>query len=580
MHPDMKSKTPTVRQLRERIRVARGEAPADLVLKGGWVVNVFSHRLQRADVAVWNGEIVGLGEYQGLRSVDCRGHYICPGFIDGHFHIESTLLTPARLSPLLLSRGTTTLVSDPHEIANVLGLRGIRFLLQNSRDLPLEIYFMAPSCVPATPLETPGARLPAEKLRSLLDHPRLLGLAEMMNFPGLLQGDPEVLAKVALFHRKIKDGHAPGLSGRDLCAYLSLRLGSDHECTRLEEAREKMALGMQIMIRQGSSAKNLKDLLPLVTPHTSRRFLFVSDDIHLHDLLKNGHLDKVLRLSVAQGFDPISAIEMVTLNPAEYFGLSHLGAVAPGFQADLVVLKSLKTMAVERVYKKGKPVFEQGRYLGPETSPAGTDSLASLRIKGLSPDRFFLPNRSGRARVIRLIPGQILTRCQRLTVRINQGRIAVDSDQDLALLACVERHHRTGNVGLGLVSGFGPLNGALATSVAHDSHNILAVGRDPADLYLAVKALVQTQGGWTAVRGGKVLARLPLPIGGLMSDRPVSEVLKHLQALQAALPEVDCRHPDPFMALSFLALPVIPHLKLTDQGLVDVDHFQFVSLFD
>ncbi|MBI4767559.1 MAG: adenine deaminase [Deltaproteobacteria bacterium] len=570
----------TPSELKKLISVARGEIPADLVLKGGQVINVFSCEIQEADVAISGDQIVGLGSYQGRETIDCRQRFICPGFIDGHLHIESTLLTPANLSPVLLPLGTTTLVADPHEIANVQGLTGIKFMLDNSAGLPLEIYFMAPSCVPATPLETSGAVLTAKELRPLRHHPRILGLAEMMNFPGVLSKDDQVLKKLSAFQHKIIDGHAPLLSGKDLCAYLTAGIRSDHECTRLSEAREKLALGMVVMIREDTQEENLKDLLPLVTPENARRCLLVTDDRPPEQLAKEGHLNAVLKQAVNLGLDPIRAIQLVTLNTAEYFGLGHLGAVAPGYQADIAVLNSLSDLTVDSVFKKGKLVAEQGRFLGKRSRPVGSKSLSGMNIKNLQAGRFRIPMGGAWARVIQLVPDQILTRAVRHKVQGKDGWVSLSPKEDPVILACVERHKGTGRVGLGLVSGFGLLQGAIASSVAHDSHNIVVIGREPEEMFLAVKAVKEMQGGLVIVVKGKVKAGLPLPVAGLMSDQSLDKVIQRQKALLQAVPLTGCPLKNPFPSLSFLALPVIPELRITDHGLVDVNRFEIVPLFD
>lgn len=570
----------TVSKLQKLIRAARGEIPADLVLKGGRVINVFSCDIQEADVAISEECIVGLGSYQGRETIDCRNRFICPGFIDGHLHIESTLLTPANLAPVLLPHGTTTLVADPHEMANVLGLAGVEFMLQNSQGLSMEIYFMAPSCVPATALETSGAALSAADLKVLRRHPRILGLAEMMNFPGVLAGDREVLKKITAFQNDIKDGHAPLLSGRDLCAYLTAGIRSDHETFRLSEAREKLSLGMVLMIREGSKAKNLQDLLPLVISCNARRCLLVTDDRHPEDLQQEGHLDFVIRKAIGLGLNPVLAIQMATLNVAEYFGLRRLGAIAPGYQADLNILKSLPSLEVEAVYKKGKLVARKGCFLGDPPPKDRSIEVSVMRIKALNLEKFTIPIRGQWANVIELIPDQILTRKIRHKVQEKKGLVALNPEEDLVILACVERHKGTGNVGLGLVKGFGLTQGALASSVAHDSHNIIVIGRDPEDMLLAVQTIQKMQGGLVVVSQGKVAAQLPLPIAGLMSDQPIEEVIQQQEILLQAVPLTGCRQPDPFMTLSFLALPVIPELKITDQGLVDVNRFEIIPLFD
>jgi adenine deaminase len=570
----------TTTKLQKLIRTARGEIPADLVLKGGKVVNVFSGEIQEVDVAISGDQIVGLGFYQGHEIIDCRQRFICPGFIEGHLHIESTLLTPANLSPVLLPLGTTTLIADPHEIANVLGLNGIKFMLDNSAGLPLEIYFMAPSCVPATPLETSGAVLTEKELRPLRRHPRILGLAEMMNFPGVLLADQEILKKLSTFQNKIIDGHAPLLSGKDLCAYLTAGIRSDHECTQLSEAREKLALGMVVMIREDTQADNLKDLLPLVSPGNSRRCLLVTDDRPPEQLAREGHLNAVLKQAVGVGLDPIRAIQMVTLNTAEYFGLRHLGAVAPGYQADLVVLDSLSEITVHSVFKKGKPIAKNSRFSGKWSRPRGSKSLSGMNIKNLHAGRFKIPIRGQWARVIQLVPHQILTRAVRQKVQGREGWLCLSPKEDLVIVACVERHQGTGNIGLGLVTGFGLKQGAIASSVAHDSHNIVVIGREPEEMLLAVKAVKEMKGGLVTVVQGRVRAELPLPVAGLMSDQSLEGVVKRQKALLQAVPLTGCTLKNPFLPLSFLALPVIPELKITDQGLVDVNRFEIVPLFE
>ncbi len=570
----------TLKKVEKIIKAARGEIPADLVLQGGKVVNVFSCEILEADVAVAEGAVVGLGRFEGRKTLDCRDLFIAPGFIDGHLHIESTLLTPSRLAPVLLPLGTTTIVADPHEIANVHGLDGIEFMLRDSTHIPLEVYFLAPSCVPATDLETSGAVLGEKELNRLRRVPRILGLAEMMNFPGVIHRNPVVLKKLLAFRDRVIDGHAPLLAGKDLGAYLAAGPLSDHECTRLDEAREKLALGMRIMIREGSQAKNLQDLLPLINSCNARRCSLVTDDRHPDDLAREGHLNHILKKAIGLGLDPLLAIQMATLNTAEYFSLRRLGAVAPGYQADLVILRSLAGMAVEAVVKRGRLVAREGRYMGGTIHAQAGRLASSMNIKGLSEDRFRLLSPGGFARVIELVPGQILTRTLRQRIEVLDGRVLFPPGENLALLACVERHRGTGNVGLGLVKGFGLRRGALASSVAHDSQNILVLGREPQEMAAAVRAVEAMNGGLAVVRDGKVAARLPLPLAGLMSDQPIDRVLSSKKELLAAVPLTGCSLPDPFLALSFLALPVIPELRLTDRGLVDVGRQEIVPLFE
>ncbi len=569
----------TSKKLKKIIRAARGEIPADLVLKGGRVVNVFTCEIVETDVALAEGTIIGLGDYEGREVFDCRRQFIVPGFIDGHLHVESTLLTPAHLAPVLLPLGTTTLISDPHEIANVLGLQGLAFMLQDSADLPLDYYWMAPSCVPATPLETAGAVLGKKDLLPLRRHPRVLGLGEMMNFPGVIRQDPAVLKKLIAFQKGIIDGHAPLLTGKDLCAYRAGGPCSDHECSNLSEAKEKLALGMKIMIREGSLAKNLKALLPLVMTCNARNFLLVTDDRHPDDLVREGHINYLLRQAIGLGLNPLLAFQMATLNPAEHFGLRHLGAVAPGYQADLTVLKTIAGMEVEAVFKRGTLVARNGEYVGPSIKTEYREQPRTMSIRNLTPERFEIPIRGNRAQVIELIPDQILSRRLQVEIHSRDGKLWLDPEEDLVLLACVERHQGSGNVGQGLVKGFGLRQGALASSVSHDSHHIVVIGRDPAEMFLAVKTVEALNGGLVVVRGGEVRAQLPLPIAGLMSDQPLKTVIEQKDLLLQAAAAAGCQAPNPFMALSFLTLSVIPELRITDRGLVDVKRMEIIPLF-
>ena len=568
-----------VDRLRELIRVARGEQPPDLVIKGGRVLNLFTGEIIRADVAITDGRIAGVGSYDGPAVIDAGGDYISPGFMDAHMHLESTLLSPAELARAVLSTGTTAIMADPHEIANVLGIEGIRFLLEASKGLPVDIYFLLPSCVPATGLETAGACLSAADLKPLRRDRRVLGLAEMMNYPGVLAGSGPILEKLDAFRSRICDGHAPLLSGRDLNAYIASGIRSDHECTGREEAREKLRLGMHIMIREGTQAKNLKELIPLVDAQNNRHFSLVTDDLHPHDLLAKGHLDHLVDMAVDGGMDPLEAIRMVSLNTAAYFGLRDVGAVAPGYRADLLILSSLAPVRVRSVIKGGERVFDEGVFTGREMRAAGARCLGAMNIRPFGPEAFRVPAAGERIRVIGLVPDQILTRQIIVEATHRDGMVVSDPRRDILKLVVVERHRATGRIGVGFVQGFGLKEGALASSVSHDSHNIIAVGCDDGDLYRAVKAVEEMQGGLAAVRNGEVLAKLPLPIAGLMSDRPLDEVARGWQELRRVARAFGSIPEEPFMVLSFLALPVIPELKLTDHGLVDVNRFEHVPLF-
>jgi len=568
-----------VDRLKNLIRVARGKQAPDLVLKGGRVLNVFSGEILRADVAVYDGAVAGVGSYDGPVVVDVAGDHIAPGFIDGHMHLESALLSPAELARAVLARGTTAIIADPHEIANVLGIDGIRFMLAASRNLPVDIYFLLPSCVPATDLETSGASLSAAELKIFRREKRVLGLAEMMNYPGVLFGNDSVVEKLIAFRGGIRDGHAPLLSGQDLNAYIAAGIRSDHECTMLAEAREKLRLGMHIMIREGTQAKNLKELLPLATPGNSRHCSLVTDDLHPHDLLAKGHLDHLIDIAVGEGMAPVEAVRMVTCNTARYFGLRDVGAVAPGYRADLLILRSLAPVRVRSVIKGGRLVFDDGGVIGKETTRTVCRSMGAMNVRPFGRDAFAVPNRGGRIRVIGLVPDQILTRHLILEPAVRDGAVVSDIGRDILKLAVVERHRATGRIGLGFVQGFGLTEGALASSVAHDSHNIIAVGCDDGDLLAAVKAVEAMNGGLAAVRNGELLAGLPLPIAGLMSDRPLAEVARGWEELRRVARDFGSVPAEPFMVLSFLALPVIPELKLTDRGLVDVNLFGHVPLF-
>jgi len=566
--------------LHQRIKAARRQIASDLVLKKGRVVNVFSGEILQRDVAIHQGVIVGVGEdYTGEQEVDVQGLFITPGLVDGHMHIESSMLLPSRLAAALLVHGTTAIVSDPHEIANVMGLEGIRFMVRESESLPFDFFFMAPSCVPATFLETSGATLDQETLASLAEEPRMLGLAEVMNYPGVLSGDEKVLAKLRLFRGRVIDGHAPSLGAYDLQAYCSAGIQSEHEASDFYEAEEKLRAGMMILIREGTSAKNLEALVPLVTPKNSGRFCLVTDDLHPEDLLEKGHLDHVLRKAVQLGLDPLTAIQMVTVHPAEFFRLHDRGAVAPGYRADLVVMENLKNFAVERVYKDGRLVAVGGKIC--HFAQKSEEDLPSwpVRIRPLSAEMFGIRKQGAKARIIEVIPGQILTKERIDEVLSAKGWVISDIRKDVLKLEVLERHKGTGRIGRGLVHGFGLQKGALASSVAHDSHNIIAVGVEDVDLFTAVEEVRRMGGGLVVAEGGRILAKVALEIAGLMSKEPLESLSPQLKALSRAAKSLGCILPAPFMRLSFLSLPVIPELKLTDKGLVDVRIFAEVPLF-
>ncbi len=561
------------------ISVARGLEPADLLIEGGQVVNVFSGEIHRADVAIDAGRIIGFGSYTARERLDASGLFIAPGFIDAHIHLESTMLTPREFARVVVPLGTTTVVADPHEIANVLGLDGINYMLESSRGLPLSVFFMLPPCVPATALETAGARLGARELALLLAQPQVLGLAEVMNYPEVLAKDPETLDKLRLGRQKRIDGHAPGVSGKDLNAYVGLGIKSDHECTTPEEALEKLRAGMHVFIREGTIAKNLDDLLPVVSASNAVRCGLVSDDRHPTDLLAEGHVNHLLKRAVHLGLSPITAIQMVTVNPAKYFFIPDLGAVAPGYRADLVLLEDLEKFRPRVVLKAGRPVARNGQLTvelpEPAHAPRGTVNIGWPRTCGLE----IRTDTQTVAKVIELVPDQILTRKVLLPIPVRDGLAIADSSRDIAKLAVVERHRGTGNIGLGFVRGIGLKAGAIASSVAHDSHNIVVAGTNDRDMWEAIKEIERLQGALVTVKDGAVLSAVKLPIAGLMSDEPFERVVGQVADVIGAARALGSPLRDPFIALSFLALPVIPALRLTDRGLVDVERFRFVSLF-
>jgi adenine deaminase len=562
------------------VAVARGLAPADLRLDNVRVVNVFTGEILPTPVALAGGQIAALGPVPAREVLDLEGRFLAPGFIDPHVHIESSLADPAHFARAILPRGTTTVVADPHEIANVLGTAGLDYMLAASAGLPLEILFGLPSCVPATSLETAGAALTAADLAPYFSHPRVCALGEMMNVPGVLAGDPEVRAKLDAARRtgRRREGHAPGLTGTDLQAYVAAGIQSDHECTRLEEAREKLRLGMRVMIREGSAARNLDDLLPLVTPATVDRVMWCTDDRHPHDILEDGHLDALVRRAIAGGLDPLLAIRAATLSPARYFGLHDRGAVAPGRRGDLVAFRDLREPVIDRVFAAGRLAAADGRrQVEPWPAPVAPPPH-TFRLAGGTPD-FRVPARGRRLRVIGIVPGQIVTRHLVRDVSPQEGLVEADAVRDLAKLALLERHQASGRVGLGFVEGLGLTAGALASSVAHDSHNLVVAGVNDRDMAVAAARVADLGGGLAVAWGGEVRAELPLPIAGLMTPRPLEDVRQALDRLNGAARQLGCRLADPFMTLSFLALPVIPELKLTDRGLVDVTGFAPVDLF-
>jgi adenine deaminase len=565
--------------LADRIAVARGDFPARLALRNAQLVNVWSGEIYRTDIIVDGSYIVAVGMgYSAKQEIDLKGRYVCPGFIDAHVHIESSLCTPPEFARAVLAHGVTTVITDPHEIANVLGLDGIHYMLERAKNGLLNMYVMASSCVPATHMETSGARLEAEDLRPLLDHKWVPGLAEMMNYPGVVYGDEGVLDKLAMFESRVLDGHAPALTGKELNAYVAAGIGSEHECTTVEEAREKLRLGMTIFIREGTTTHNLRPLLPLVTPENHFRLCFCTDDRQPASLLDEGSIDHMVRVAIAEGIDPMTAIRMGTINTAQYFRLYERGVIAPGKRADMVVFSDLTHLRPEMVFRDGALVAEGGVAISPDAPLRRLQLPNSVSVQLDNMD-FSIPAKGKRVRVIGGSDEQVVTGHLIEDARIVDGQAVADPERDILKIAIIERHRATGNIGKGFIRGFGLKRGAIAGTVAHDHHNLVVIGAEDASVQRAVHAVVEMGGGLVAVDGDQILAQLPLPVAGLMSEQPIEQVRREYDLLVGAARQLGSAMFDPFMAMSFMALEVIPKLKLTDVGLVDVEQFKVVDLF-
>ena len=564
--------------IKQLISVAKGESPADLILANARVVNTFNGEVEKANVAIYGGKVAGVGDYtQAKEIIDLKGKYIAPGLISGHTHLESSMLDVGQYARAVVPHGTSAIVTDLHEIANVCGVEGIKYMLDCARRLPFDLFLMAPSCVPATHLETSGATIGPEDIKKILRFKECIGLGEVMNYPGVLFEDEGMLAKIAAAKGKIVDGHAPGVSGLNLNAYIGAGIHSDHESVTLAEAEEKLRRGMHVMIREGSTEKNLEALLPLVTDRTYPRCFFVVDDRHAEDILHDGDIDAVVRKAIRLGLDPVRAIQMATINTAGYFRLEGLGAVAPGYYANLIVLNSLEEFRVRTVYYRGRVVAQDGKPLFGLPKSAANRLNHTVNVKPFGIDALKLKARGEQALAIEVVPGQIITRKKQVKVNTKDGVIVPDTSRDILKAVVVERHNATGNIGVGLVSGFGLKRGALASSTAHDSHNIVVVGTNDEDIYAVVKELERMQGGIAAAAGGKVLGSLATPIAGLLSGESLETVVAGLEKLEKIAKEMGCTLPAPFAALSFMALPVIPELRLTDLGLVDVNEFKLIK---
>jgi adenine deaminase len=567
-------------RLKGLIEAARGMRPADLCIKGCRLVNVFSGKVETADLAIHNGLIAGWGDYEGSETIQADGMYISPGFIDGHIHIESSLLSPANFCAAVLPWGTSAVVADPHEIANVLGLDGIRYFLDCARHLPLDIFLNLPSCVPASPLETSGACLNGVDLQTLYPDENLLGLAEMMNFPGVIGVDPQVSDKLLLFQDKVIDGHCPMLSGKDLNAYMAGGIGSDHECTAAEEAAEKLACGMTVMIREGGQSKDLAKLIEIVNDSTWPRCMFVTDDVHPDDLIGKGHMNAIVNKATALGMDPVRAITLASWTPANYFHLKRRGALSPGFIADFSISPTLTPWDPLHVFKGGIEAARGRKLLAdPARWTIPPPPQSPMRISEVSPQQLLVPAQPGKLRVIGALEATIFTRKLLMEPKIENGYAVCDTGRDLLKAAVFNRYVAGRPPAVGFVHGLGLKKGAIATTFAHDSHNIIAAGTSDADITAAISALMETGGGMAAAVGDLVEI-LPLPIAGLMSPLPAQEVSGRLKVLKALIKDWGGKLENPFMALSFMALAVIPELKLTDLGLVDVSSFSHVNLFE
>jgi adenine deaminase len=564
--------------LAKLISVARGDYPADLLIKNAKIINTFVGIIEEGNVAIYGDRIAGVGNYvKAKETVDIKGAYLAPGLIDGHTHIESSMLHPATYAHAIVPRGTLAVVTDLHEITNVAGFRGIKFAMDWSKKLPLDMFFMAPSCVPATHMETSGAEITADEISRILKLPNVIGLGEMMNFPGVINGDRQVLAKITVAQGKVIDGHAPHVTNKHLNAYIAAGIYSDHESTSADEGREKLRRGMYLMIREGSSEKNLEALLPLVNDKTYRRCFFVVDDRSCSDLLREGDVDAVVRKAIRKGLEPVRAIQMATLNTAEYFRLYDRGGIAPGYVANLITFTDLPQLNIDMVFFHGRLAARKGKYLGPEVKPSAAELSDTVRIKPFDAEALKLTASGRSLPVIEIIPGQILTKKRVERVKTKNGTVMSDPDEDILKLVVVERHKATGRIGLCMVKGFGLKRGALASSIAHDSHNIVAVGTNDLDILTAIKEIERLNGGLVVCVDSKVAAALPLPVAGLLSDEPLEVVVKKFENVEKTASGLGTTPPAVFALLSFIALPVIPELRLTDMGLVDVTEFKLIK---
>ncbi len=568
-----------MRNVQRKLSIARGERPPELLFKNANVVNVLSGEVYPTNVAVDDGRVIALGEYEAENVIDLQGSYLAPSLIDGHFHVESSMLTMPEFARAVVPHGTGAVVIDPHEYANVLGLDGIRYVLESSKNLPLDFFIMLPSCVPATAFETAGARLTADDLKLMIADERIAGVAELMNYPGVYLGMESELDKIQAGKGKNIDGHAPGLTGKNLNAYVLAGVRSDHESTELAEAREKLRLGMHILLREGSTERNLATLIGLINSNNAMNCSFATDDKLPGDLVSEGHIDHCVRKAINGGVPPVTALQIATINTARHYRLRNFGAIAPRFWADFIVFDDLQKPTVRQTYKKGVLVAENGKYIAAQPAKVPQPrSTMNLRYDAIR-DFNVRIDRASKIRVIQIVPNQIVTKELIESPRTENGKVVPDLARDILKLVVVERHRATGNVGVGFARGFKLKSGALGSTVAHDAHNVVVVGTNDEDITLAIKELEKLQGGQVAVANGAVKAELALPIAGLVSDRPLDEVIQRTADLNAAARALGCELDAPFMTLSFLSLSPIPELKLTDQGLIDAVNMRATSLF-
>lgn len=566
-------------ELSNIIKMARNDEKSELVLKNANVINVFTGEIIKNDVAINNGKIVGVGEYRGKREIDLKGKYLSPGFIDSHVHIESSMSSPSEFAKIIIPRGVTTIIADPHEIANIKGIAGIRYIIEESENLPLDVYIMLPSCVPSTEFENAGAILEAEDLKALMEEERVLGLGELMNYPAVISGESKILDKLTLFKDKIIDGHGPVISGHDLNAYVVAGVKTEHECSTVEEVLDRVRLGMYVLIREGSAAKDLKNIISAVNKNNLRRFMFCTDDKHPEDLIIEGSIDYNIKLAIKAGLNPVDAIKMATLNSCECYNLKNKGAIAPGYIADLVVIDNLEDFNILKVFKEGNLVGEMGEALL-ETREYDSKAMHdSVNIKKVSLEDLDIKIDGTLANVIKVIEGSLVTEKSIRAVKSEDGKFKYSNDGILKLVV-VERHKMTGNIGLGLIENFNLKNGAIGSTIGHDSHNMIVIGDNDKDILTAIEELERVGGGITLVANGSVQKTLPLEIGGIMTSSPVKSTIKALkEMIDLAYNKLGVNKGiDPFMTLAFMALPVIPKLKLTDMGLFDVEQFKFIDV--